>query len=173
MTSDVNDNDGGAAPPAHYERFDSEAAFQGAIDRLLEQAGEELRIFDPDLSALRLNSPARIERLERFLFASRVRRLYIAVHDIEHLTRYCPRMMQLFARFAHSILIYRTGEEIRMLQDSFLVLDARHYLRRPVARFSRGALGLHDETEALAMRSRFMEIWEASLPGVSATTLGL
>jgi hypothetical protein len=32
---------------------------------------------------------------------------------------------------------------------------------------------LHDETEALAMRSRFMEIWEASLPGVSATTLGL
>jgi len=166
-------DDASAAPAAHYERFDSEAAFQSAIDRLLEQAGDELRIFDPDLAALRLNSPARIERLERFLFASRVRRVFIAVHDIEHLTRYCPRMMQLLARFAHAIQVYRTGEEIRMLQDSFLVLDARHYLRRPVARFSRGALGLHDETEALAMRGRFMEIWEASLPGVTATTLGL
>ena len=173
MTDDMNDDGGRAAPPAHYARFDSEAAFQAAIDRLLEQAGEELRIFDPDLSALRLNSPARVERLERFLFASRVRRVFIAVHDTEHLTKHCPRMMQLFARFAHAIQVYRTGEEIRMLQDSFLVLDARHYLRRPVARFSRGALGLHDETEALAMRSRFMEIWAASIPGVSASTLGL
>jgi hypothetical protein len=173
MSADANSDERRAAPPAHYERFDSEAAFQGAIDRLLDQAGDELRIFDPDLSALRLNSPARIERLERFLFASRLRRVYIVVHDTEHLTRHCPRMMQLLARFAHSIQVYRTGEEIRMLQDSFLVMDATHYLRRPVARFSRGALGLHDESEALAMHGRFMEIWGASLPGVSATTLGL
>ncbi len=173
IDDDANFDEGRAAPPPHYERFDSDAAFQIAIDRLLEQPGEELRIFDPDLSALRLNSPARIERLERFLFASRARRLYIAVHDTEHLTKYCPRMMQLLARFAHAMQVYRTGEEIRMLQDSFLVLDARHYLRRPVARFSRGALGLHDETEALGMRSRFMEIWVASVPGVSGSTLGL
>jgi hypothetical protein len=162
-----------AAPAAHYERFDSEADFQRAIDRLLEQPGQELRIFDPDLSALRLNAPARIEQLERFLFASRVRRLYVAVHETDHLTRHCPRMLRLLGRFAHAIQIYRTGEDIRMLQDSFLVLDASHYLRRPVARFHRGALGLHDETEALAMRGRFIEIWAASLPGVSATTLGL
>jgi len=173
MTAGMNADDGRAAPPAHYERFDTEAALQYAIDRLLEQSGDELRIFDPDLSALRLNSPARIERLERFMFASRARRLYVAVHDTEHLTKDCPRMMQLLARFAHAIQVYRTGEEIRMLQDSFLVLDARHELRRPVARFSRGALGLHDGTEALALRVRFMEICAASLPGVSATTLGL
>ncbi len=173
MTSGAHPDDDRATPSAHYERFDTEAAFQSAIDLLLEQAGDELRIFDPDLSALRLNSPARIERLERFLFASRARRLYIVVHDTEHLTRYCPRTMSLLARFAHAIQVYRTGEEIRMLQDSFLVIDSKHYLRRPVARFSRGALGLHDETEALAMRGRFMEIWAASLPGVTATTLGL
>ena len=41
-----------------YERFDSNAGFQAAIDRLLEQPGRELRIFDPDLSALRVNEPA-------------------------------------------------------------------------------------------------------------------
>ena len=37
-----------------YERFDSRADFHAAIDRLLEQPGRELRVFDPDLSALRL-----------------------------------------------------------------------------------------------------------------------
>jgi len=156
-----------------YQRFDTDADFQAAVDRLLEQDGRELRVFDPDLEALRLNVPARIERIERFLLASRTRRLYIVLHDPDYLTRRCPRGMRLLARFSHVIQVNRTVEEIRELQDSFLVLDAEHYVRRPVARFFRGAIGIHDETEALAMRSRFGEIWSASLPAVSATTLGL
>jgi len=156
-----------------YERFDTNALFQAAVERLLEQPGRELRIFDPDFAALRANDPVRIEKFERFLLASRTRRIYIAVHNTDHLTRQCPRMMSLLARFAHAIQVYKTGEEIRELQDAFLVLDSMHYVRRPVAQFFRGAIGLGDENEGLAMRSRFMEIWSASLPGVSATTVGL
>ncbi len=95
------------------------------------------------------------------------------MHQPEHLTRHCPRMMGLLKLFNHAIQINRTHEEIRSLQDAFLVLDAAHFLRRPVATHFRGALGLDDETEALAMRSRFQEIWGASFPGVSSTTLGL
>ena len=67
----------------------------------------------------------------------------------------------------------RTPEEIRELQDSFMVLDSVHYLRRPVATFFRGAIGLADENEALAMRGRFNEIWASSYPAVSSTTVGL
>jgi len=156
-----------------YERFDSNAGFQGAVERLLEQAGRELRIFDPDLAALRVNDPARIERLERFLLASRTRRIYVAVHHTDHITKQCPRMMSLLARFSHAIQINRTHDEICELQDAFLVLDSMHYVRRPVARFSRGAIGLGDENEGLAMRGRFMEIWAASFPAVSGTTAGL
>jgi hypothetical protein len=161
------------APKPEYLRFENEAGFQAAVDRLLEQPGRELRIFDPDFSALRANSPARIEQLERFLRGSRTRRIQIVVHRTEHLTRQCPRMMGLLKLFNHVIQINQTHEEIRNLQDAFIVLDAGHYLRRPVAEQYRGALGLHDETEALVMRSRFMEIWSASFPGVSSTTLGL
>jgi hypothetical protein len=156
-----------------YERFESKADFQAAVDRLLEQPGRELRVFDPDLASLRVNDPARIEKLERFLLASRTRRLYIVVHDTDHVTRQCPRMMGLLARFSHLIQVNRTHEEIRELQDAFLVLDAMHYVRRPSANFFRGALGLGDETEGLAMRGRFMEIWAASYPAVSATVAGL
>ena len=74
-----------------YERFDTDEGFQAAVDRLLEQPGRELRVFDPDGAALRLNESARIERLERFLLASRTRRIYLVVHDTDHLTRQCPR----------------------------------------------------------------------------------
>ena len=160
-------------PQAEYAQFETEADFQQALDRLLAAPGRELRIFDPDLQALRLNAAQRVEQLRLFLAASRTRRLYLAVHNPDHLTRYCPRMMALLARFAHAIQVNCTHEEIRNIQDSFLVLDQSHYLRRPVAQLYRGALGLHDETEALVMRARFTEIWSASFPGVAGTTLGL
>lgn len=156
-----------------YERFDTRAGFLQAVDRLLEQPGRELRIFDPDLAALHLNDPERVARLEGFLAASRTRRLFIALHNTDHVTRQCPRVMTLLARYSHAIQINRTNDEIRELQDAFLVLDAVHYVRRPVAQFFRGAIGLGDENEGLLMRQRFVEIWSSSYPAVSSTTAGL
>ena len=158
---------------ATYERFDTSAGFQGAVERLLAQPGRELRIFDPDGTSLRLNDPARIELLARFLGASRTRRIYMVIHETDHITRQCPRLLGLLARFSHMVQINRTHEHIRELQDAFLVLDSQHYVRRSVAAFYRGAAGFGDEVEALAMRQRFMEIWEASYPGVSSTVAGL
>jgi hypothetical protein len=156
-----------------YERFDTNEGFQATVDRLLEQPGRELSVFDPDGAALRLNDPARIERLERFLLASRTRRVYLALHSIDHVTRQCPRLLVLLRRFTHAMQINLTHEEIREVQDAFLVLDSVHYVRRPVAALFRGAMGLGDETEGQALRGRFSEIWAASSPAVSGTTLGL
>jgi hypothetical protein len=156
-----------------YERFDSQAGFEAALERLLGQPARELRVFDPDGAALRLNDAARIEQLQTFLLASRTHRIYMVLHNTDHLTRQCPRMMALLARFSHAVQINRSQEEIRELQDAFLVLDSIHYLRRPVASLFRGAIGLGDETEGLAMRGRFAEIWAASYPAVSSTTVGL
>lgn len=160
-------------PQPEYERFQGEAEFQRATDRFLAQPGRELRLFDPDLKSLRLNSPGRIAQLDTFLHGSRTRKIYMMVHNTDHLIRHCPRMLGLLNLFNHTIQINRTHEEIRNLQDAFMVLDAQHYLRRPLAEHYRGAIGLHDETEALAMYSRFQEIWAASYPGVSSTTVGL
>ena len=156
-----------------YERFDTNEGFQAAVDRLLEQPGRELRLFDPDGAALRLNDPQRIEGHERFLLASRTRRLYLVVHNTEHLTRQCPRLLTLLRRFSHAMQINRTHEEIREVQDAFLLLDAMHYVRRPMAALYRGAMGLGDENEGQALRGRFGEIWAASYPSVSSTTVGL
>lgn len=160
-------------PAPEYRAFSGDAEFQAAVDQLLVQEGRELRIFEPDGSALRLNSAARLAQLEAFLRASRTRRIQMVLHDTEHVTRHCPRMMGLLKRFNHAMQINRTDDQIRSLQDAFLVLDAVHYVRRPVASRTRGAIGLNDENEGLAMRSRFLEIWSASFPGVASTTVGL
>jgi len=156
-----------------YERFDTHQGFQAAVDRLFEQPGRELRVFDPDGAALRLNDPGRVQQLERFLLASRTRRLYLVVHGTDHLTRQCPRLLGLLRRFSHAVQINRTQEEIREVQDSFLLLDSVHYVRRPVAALYRGSIGLGDENEGQALRGRFGEIWSASYPAVSGTTIGL
>ena len=156
-----------------YERFDTSQGFQAAVDRLMEQPGRELRVFDPDGAALRLNDPQRIERLERFLIASRTRRMYLVLHSTDHLTRQCPRLLTLLRRFSHAMQINQTHEEIREVQDAFLLLDAMHYVRRPMATLFRGAMGLGDENEGQALRGRFAEIWAASYPAVSSTTVGL
>jgi hypothetical protein len=161
------------APKPEYRPFSGVAEFQLDVDQLLAQAGRELRIFEPDGSALRLNSAERIALLEAFLRGSRTRRIQMVVHETDYLTRSCPRMMDFIKRFNHAIQINRTHEEIRSLQDAFMVLDAAHYLRRPMAGRMRGAIGLNDDTEALLMRSRFLEIWSASYPGVAGTTAGL
>ena len=156
-----------------YERFDTNEGFQGTVDRLLEQPGRELRVFDPDGAALRLNDAVRIEALTEFLLASRTRRFYLVVHNTDHLTRQCPRLLNLLRRFSHAMQINRTHEEIREVQDAFLLLDSMHFVRRPVAALFRGAIGLGDENEGQAMRGRFGEIWSASYPAVSSTTVGL
>ena len=156
-----------------YERFDTNDGFQACIERLFEQPGRELRVFDPDGAALRLNDAARIEVLSRFLLASRTRRIYLVLHSTDHVTRQCPRLLTLLRRFSHAVQINRTNEEIREVQDAFLLLDSVHYVRRPVAALFRGAMGLGDENEGQALRGRFGEIWAASFPAVSSTTVGL
>jgi hypothetical protein len=156
-----------------YERFDTNEGFQAALERLLEQPGRELRVFDSDGAALRLNDPQRIERLDNFLLSSRTRRIYLVVHNTDHITRQCPRLLTLLRRFSHAMQINRTHEEIREVQDAFLLLDSVHYVRRPMASLFRGSMGLGDETESQALRGRFGEIWAASYPAVSSTTIGL
>ena len=160
-------------PRPEYQSFSGDTEYQLAVDTLLAQEGRELRIFEPDGKALKLNSPERVSLLETFLRGSRTRRIQLALHDTDYLARHCPRMMNFLRLFNHVVQINRTHEEIRGIQDAFMVLDAQHYVRRPMAARMRGAIGLHDENEAQAMRSRFLEIWTASYPGVSSTTSGL
>jgi len=147
--------------------------YLASFDELAHRAHHALRIFDPDGAQLRLNRPASADRLRTFLLASRDNRLLVAVHSAEHLRKHCPRMMTLVSEFSFAIAIHQTEGEATRAQDCFVLADAEHFVRRPVASASRGVLAIDEHHEAREIRGRFDEIWQSSFPAVTATTLGL
>jgi hypothetical protein len=146
--------------------------FEG-FNRLLVLVRRELRVFDPDLSELDMNSTPRIEALTRFLRANRTHLVHIAVHDIEHITQRCPRLIALMGSYTSGIHISRTKGDAAKVQDCFVLADDAHVLRRPVTAQPRGVLVINDPKECQPMRERFDEIWESSEPAVSVNTTGL
>jgi len=83
-------------------------------------------------------------------------------------------MLGLLARYSHAIQIHRTHEHIREIQDC--VPGARysqHYVRRPVASFYRGAIGLGDEPEGARHAPALHGDLGSVLPGVSGHHAGL
>jgi energy-coupling factor transporter ATP-binding protein EcfA2 len=146
--------------------------FEG-FEGLLGLVRRELRIFDPDLSELDMNSAERIATLARFLRESRTHRVYIALHDVEHVAKHCPRLITLLGSFTAGIVIHRTQGDAARVQDCFVLADGEHLVRRLVTTQPRGVLLLNDPKECQTMRERFDEIWESSVPAVSANTTGL
>ena len=143
------------------------------FNTLLGLARRELRIFDPDLSELEINSTNRVETLARFLRESRTHRIYIALHDVEHVIKRCPRLITLLGSFTAGMFIHRTEGDAAKVQDCFVLADGEHLVRRPVTTQPRGVLVLNDPKECQPMRERFDEIWESSIPAVSPATTGL
>ncbi|MGB7540481.1 MAG: hypothetical protein WBM28_00495 [Burkholderiales bacterium] len=151
----------------------AKSEYLDGFNRLLGLVRRELRIFDPDLSGLGMNLPPRIEALARFLRESRAHCIYIAIHDTEHVTKHCPRLLTLLGSYSAGMFIHQTLGDAAKVQDCFVLADNDHLVRRPVRAQARGVLVLNDPDECQPMHQRFGEIWEASVPGVSANTTGL
>lgn len=147
--------------------------YLAAFDGLVAGLRHELRIFDPDCVQLDLNAPARADALRRFLLASRDNRLFVVVHDADHIRKHLPRFMQLVKDFSASIAIHQTEGEAARAQDCFVLADMEHFARRPVATAWRGIYVINEYQESRLIRERYDEIWQSSFPAVSATSLGL
>ncbi len=161
-------------PPAPQRRLiTARSEYQEAIDTLLPMAQRELRVFDPDLSDLRLHVPERIALLREFLARSRNNRLFIAVHKTHFIEQRAPRLINVLGLFAANLFIHRTQGDAARVEDCFILCDEAHLVRRPVAAQPRGVILTHDLDEGARMRERFDQIWESSEPGVSANASGL
>jgi hypothetical protein len=151
----------------------TKADYERGFCRVLGLVRRELRIFDPDLAELQINSAERVETLARVLRGGPNRRIFIALHDVDYVSKRCPRFIALLGIYASSIFIYRTVGDAAKVQDCFVLADGEHLVRRPVTAQSRGVLVIGDPKECQPMRERFDEIWESSEPAVSANTTGL
>lgn len=157
----------------HHERIEGMKDYVAAIDRVLAFAQRSVRIFDRDLEHQGYNAPERVELLRGFLLAHRGNRLQIVVHDVAYLEGRCPRIALLQKHFSHAVQIHQTLEHARHAADPLLLADDAHYLHRFHMDGSRALLALADPQGAEPLLHRFNEIWEASRPALSATTLGL
>jgi hypothetical protein len=159
-------------PQPTHRRLEGNAEYDAAMDQLLARPARMLRLFDRHLGPA-FNSPRRHDTLRSFLLARRSNRIQIVVHDSANLWRDCPRLINLLRSFTHAIEIHETEPQAKGVYDPFAIGDDRDYLRRFHYEDSRGLLALDDPQGAQGLIRRFEEIWEASAPSTSATTLGL
>ena len=155
-----------------HRALDGNQDYEAAIDVLLARPQRTLRIFDRQLGA-GYNSVQRYELLRSFLLRSRANRIYIVLHDAGNLARDCPRMLNLLRQFADAVAVHETEGQARRACDPVALADERDYLHRFHYDHARALLALDDPQGAHGLLQRFQEIWEASVPAVSATTLGL
>ncbi len=147
-------------------------AYEDAVDTLIDLALGRIRVFDRQLNRA-YNAHARTEALRRFLLANKANRLAIVVHDAARIRLDCPRLVALQRHFGHAVSIQQTQSIARGVYDPFAIVDGSHYARRFHFDNPRGVLVLNDAEGAGTLVQRFEEIWEASQPAVTATTLGL
>lgn len=160
-----------ASDPRH-EKLTGNTEYEAALDRLLERPRRHLRIFDRQLGK-GFNSIARQDLLRAFLLRNRANRVQIVLHDASNLVRDCPRLMNVLRQFSHAVAIHETEAHAKRVYDPFVLADDRDHLHRFHYDDSRALLALDDPAGTQPLLDRFEELWEASAPSSSATTLGL
>ena len=162
-------NEQTVSPHTHLE---GGANYEAALDVLIRRATQRLRFFDHALGRA-FNASRRHDLLRAFLLASRANRLQIVVHDPANIIRDCPRLAGLLRQYTHAVSIHQTLPEARGVYDPFAVADEHHFVHRFHYEDTRAVLALDDPQGARHFAERFDEIFEASIPAVAATTLGL
>ena len=153
--------------------LNGERDYESAIDRVIDTAQHTLHIFDDNLTNGGYASLKRHDALNAFLRKSGKNRLIVVLHDTEHVSAYCPRIMNLLKMHSHAMAIHKTMEHARFARDPFVVADDLLYVHRFHRDGARSLLAINDPAGARQIEERFQQLLEASHPAVFATTLGL
>ena len=154
------------------KRLEGLAAYDAALDELLANAGQIVRIFDQGIGR-NFNSPQRYDLLRQVLLAGRNHRVRIVLHETSNVVRDCPRLIMLLRQFSHGLAIHQTLPAAKRVYDPFAVADDTRFVHRFHYSDVRGVATIGDVAATSLLIKRFDEIWEASTPAVSATTIGL
>jgi len=149
------------------------AEHDSSLQKLLALASHTLRIFDEDLSKLKLENADNAETLHRFLAASDGNNLYIVLKNAEPVRRNCPRLMKLLAAYPQRMTIVECPEHLASLGDSLFIVDDCHALIRFSKDFARAKAIIDNTDECSPYLHRFEEIVKEGGEQVCATTLGL
>lgn len=144
-----------------------------AVCHLLAIAAHKLRIFDHDLSKLKLEQADRASALRQFLTGNPKKTIQIAVKNAEVIERNSPRLMSLLASFSHQMKIIQCPPHLISLSDALLLADERHAVVRFHKDQARARAILDEPGECAAYEKRLDEIIAEGGTPISSTTLGL
>lgn len=164
------------SPEKIYRLMVNNADSAGAIEKVVNAARRELRVFDATARTLRdrgFGSPSRIELIRALLAANRGHRLRIVLLDVKAIEVELPRLLYLLRPFSGQIEVHRTVDQATEARDPMIIADDSHYWRKPHVDQPRSVITMHDAVGTRPFLERFEEIWEKSESAASGTTLGL
>jgi hypothetical protein len=156
-----------------HTRLDGIFEYAAALDTLCQQARHSLLLFDKNFDGFGYNSEARFTTLHNFLLASPANRLLVLAHDMSYLSTRCPRMLMLLHQFGTSMFTRQTPKHLRDISEPFSVADGECYVRRFHFDGPQGILAQHDPAQAGVLTSRFLDMWNASLPSQATSRVVL
>ena len=149
------------------------AEHDSALQKLLLLASKTLRIFDDDLSKLKLESRENIESLQRFLAAGQSHRVRIVLKDAEPLRRQSPRLMKLLMTYPQQMSIIECPPHLASVDNSLCLADDRHALVRIHQDHARARIVIDSAPECAPYVHQFEAIFNEGGEPISATILGL
>lgn len=162
------------AAPKDDDLINSFSEYRDAALSLIGRAERTLEICDPDLSRLPLESLAGVAALEAFLLRSALPDcLRIVLHDVTHLEKHCPRLVQLLADHAHRMTVRVSAREHRNLEQCFIVADKAHRLIRFHRDLPRSRLSVDAPADATESLLHFESVWERAQAVSPGSRLGL
>lgn len=144
-----------------------------SLQKILLLATRALRIFDEDLSRLKLETPDAVDFLSSLLNADTRHTLQIVVRNAEPFRRYSPRLMKLLATHAHNMSVVECPPHLASLSDSLFIVDNAHALVRFHKDSARSKVIVDSAEQCAPYIQRFGEILSEGGERVSASALGL
>jgi hypothetical protein len=147
--------------------------YGSAVQKTLFLATDSLRIFDPDLVRLNLETRENALFLRDFLASAPRVRLQIVLRNAEPFRRSSPRLFQLLRDFPHRMQVWECAPQLLNMTDATLLSDDRHAVIRFHQDHARSRVIIDDAGACRGHHTRFDEILAEGGTPISATTLGL
>ncbi len=150
-----------------------ERNYEAALDIVIGRAERELLIFDQDFAKGAYTSPQRYEILRHFLQQGPQVSLVIILQQADGFATRCPRLFELLKLYGHAMTVYQASEQAQSAQDTFVIADHKHTLRRFHIAQARFKYQLDDPETAALLSMRFDELLQVTSHKVSTVMLGL
>jgi hypothetical protein len=155
---------------ATFADFDTRAGFHAAVICALDSSRHAVTLIDRDFEHWPLESAAGEQALRGAL--ARGAHLRVLVARPDWLERHASRFARLRRMHAGQVECREVPATLR-LEDSALVADGQHLVKRAHCDGFHGRLALASPSAVEALVDRYQAVWDESTPCLPATTLGL